>query len=306
MHRWSPELRRALTWARPEFFGWTPERQLRYRAVLPDEDCAAIASQLIEDQIFPMHAGTGIREETSKVGGPAPTMTPATSRQSRHNRRSGGDGSMSQLRVFLCATLALLSVALAGCATEGFEAKHDDTDCVDEFSLSSDDKSVLKELNAEPVTCSAGKDCIADILVSTNGRSCYLRMPAIEDYRVKEKVGNCKKDDKTEVIKWRLVPDASPPSGLKQPGNISDYAFCDLHTNRYCNLTGVDLTGTKSDPAGNSRNKDFDCEGIGDNQQEYLWKNRHRRTKKVCSKAYVIGPDKVNLCIVKDPLIYNH
>jgi hypothetical protein len=47
MDRWSPELRRALTRVRPEFFGWTPEQQLRYRAALPDEDCAAIVSFLV-------------------------------------------------------------------------------------------------------------------------------------------------------------------------------------------------------------------------------------------------------------------
>jgi len=35
LDRWSAELRRALTRVRPEFFGWTPEQQLRYRAALP-------------------------------------------------------------------------------------------------------------------------------------------------------------------------------------------------------------------------------------------------------------------------------
>jgi len=47
MDRWSPELRRALTRVRPEFFGWTPEQQLRYRAALPADDCAAIVSFLV-------------------------------------------------------------------------------------------------------------------------------------------------------------------------------------------------------------------------------------------------------------------
>jgi hypothetical protein len=47
MDRLSPELRRALTRVRPEFFGWPPERQLRYRAALPDEDCAAIVGFLV-------------------------------------------------------------------------------------------------------------------------------------------------------------------------------------------------------------------------------------------------------------------
>lgn len=47
MDRWSPELRRALMQVRPEFFGWTPEDQLRYRAAPPDEDRAAIVSFLV-------------------------------------------------------------------------------------------------------------------------------------------------------------------------------------------------------------------------------------------------------------------
>jgi hypothetical protein len=44
MDRWSPELRRALTRVRPEFFGWTPEQKLRYRAALPADDYAAIVA----------------------------------------------------------------------------------------------------------------------------------------------------------------------------------------------------------------------------------------------------------------------
>jgi hypothetical protein len=133
-------------------------------------------------------------------------------------------------------------------------------------------------------------------------------MPEVEDYRDREKAPNCKKDDAKEVIKWRLVPDPAPPDGLMQPNNISDYVFCDgdPRNSPDCILTGVDLTGTRSDPSGNARNKDFDCEAFGDTKQEYVWKNRHRRNKKVCSKAYVLNADKVNLCIVKDPLIYNH
>jgi hypothetical protein len=47
LRRWSPELRRALTRVRPEFFGWTPDRQLRYRTALPDEDHSAIVEFLV-------------------------------------------------------------------------------------------------------------------------------------------------------------------------------------------------------------------------------------------------------------------
>jgi hypothetical protein len=47
--RWSPELRRAVMVARPEFFAWSAEAQLRYRVKLPDEDREAIVAALLRE-----------------------------------------------------------------------------------------------------------------------------------------------------------------------------------------------------------------------------------------------------------------
>jgi hypothetical protein len=44
---WSPELRRALISARPDFFGMSPEQQLRFRVKLPSEDRQAIVAALL-------------------------------------------------------------------------------------------------------------------------------------------------------------------------------------------------------------------------------------------------------------------
>jgi hypothetical protein len=46
--RWSPALRRAVMRVRPEFFGWTLERQSYYRVALPSSDRAALVSILLE------------------------------------------------------------------------------------------------------------------------------------------------------------------------------------------------------------------------------------------------------------------
>ena len=49
LDRWSPELRRAVMVARPEFFAWSAQEQLRYRVTLPDEDHEAIVAALLRE-----------------------------------------------------------------------------------------------------------------------------------------------------------------------------------------------------------------------------------------------------------------
>ncbi len=49
LDRWSPELRRAVMVARPEFFAWSAQEQLRYRVKLPDEDREAIVAALLRE-----------------------------------------------------------------------------------------------------------------------------------------------------------------------------------------------------------------------------------------------------------------
>lgn len=49
VERWTPELRRAVMIARPEFFAWSPEEQLRYRVTLPDSDREAIVAALLRE-----------------------------------------------------------------------------------------------------------------------------------------------------------------------------------------------------------------------------------------------------------------
>lgn len=49
MARWTPELRRALMVARPEFFGWSDQEQLRYRLDLPDDDRERIVAALLRE-----------------------------------------------------------------------------------------------------------------------------------------------------------------------------------------------------------------------------------------------------------------
>jgi hypothetical protein len=46
--RWSPALRRAVMRVCPDFFGWPPERQTRYRVALPAQDRAALLSSFLE------------------------------------------------------------------------------------------------------------------------------------------------------------------------------------------------------------------------------------------------------------------
>lgn len=47
--RWSPELRRAVMAARPDFFAWSTQRQLRYRVALPDDDREALVAALLRE-----------------------------------------------------------------------------------------------------------------------------------------------------------------------------------------------------------------------------------------------------------------
>lgn len=47
--RWTPELRRAVMAARPEFFAWSVEEQLRYRVKLPGGDREAIVAALLRE-----------------------------------------------------------------------------------------------------------------------------------------------------------------------------------------------------------------------------------------------------------------
>lgn len=47
--RWTPALRRAVMVARPEFFTWPAEAQLRYRVNLPDDDREAIIAALLRE-----------------------------------------------------------------------------------------------------------------------------------------------------------------------------------------------------------------------------------------------------------------
>ena len=47
LEQWSPELRRAVMVARPEYFAWSAEEQLRYRVTLPDEDREVIVAALL-------------------------------------------------------------------------------------------------------------------------------------------------------------------------------------------------------------------------------------------------------------------
>jgi hypothetical protein len=49
LERWSPELRRALIVARPEYFAWSAEEQGRYRVKMPDEDREAIVAALLRE-----------------------------------------------------------------------------------------------------------------------------------------------------------------------------------------------------------------------------------------------------------------
>jgi len=48
LQRWTPELRRAVLRACPDFFGWPAEQQARYRVHLPEPDRAAIRAHLLE------------------------------------------------------------------------------------------------------------------------------------------------------------------------------------------------------------------------------------------------------------------
>lgn len=49
LDRWSPELRRAVMVARPEFFAWSAEDQLRYRVKLPHDDREAVVAALLRE-----------------------------------------------------------------------------------------------------------------------------------------------------------------------------------------------------------------------------------------------------------------
>ena len=47
--RWTPELRRALMAAKPEYFGWSDQEQLRYRLDLPDADRERLVAALLRE-----------------------------------------------------------------------------------------------------------------------------------------------------------------------------------------------------------------------------------------------------------------
>jgi hypothetical protein len=49
MEHWTPELRRAVMLAKPEFFTWPAHEQLRYRVDLPDEDRVAFVAALLRE-----------------------------------------------------------------------------------------------------------------------------------------------------------------------------------------------------------------------------------------------------------------
>jgi hypothetical protein len=56
-HRWSPQLRRAVMRARPEFFAWSVDRQERYAVDVPKEDRACLNEALL-GELFGRHYGT--------------------------------------------------------------------------------------------------------------------------------------------------------------------------------------------------------------------------------------------------------
>lgn len=49
LDRWSPELRRAVLVARPEFYAWSAQEQLRYRVKPPDDDREALVAALLRE-----------------------------------------------------------------------------------------------------------------------------------------------------------------------------------------------------------------------------------------------------------------
>jgi hypothetical protein len=56
-HRWSPQLRRAVMRARPEFFAWSVERRERYAVDIPKEDRACLDEALLAE-LFGRHYAT--------------------------------------------------------------------------------------------------------------------------------------------------------------------------------------------------------------------------------------------------------
>lgn len=64
---WSPELRRALISARPDFFGLSPEEQLRYRVKLPDDDRQAIVAALLKAHGHQQHAELAEQESNGRI-----------------------------------------------------------------------------------------------------------------------------------------------------------------------------------------------------------------------------------------------
>ncbi|MEQ1784886.1 MAG: hypothetical protein ABMA14_26360, partial [Hyphomonadaceae bacterium] len=61
LHCWTPELRRAVMAARPEFFGWPAGERLSYRVKPPDADREAIVAALLRAH------GTCRPEATAKL-----------------------------------------------------------------------------------------------------------------------------------------------------------------------------------------------------------------------------------------------
>jgi hypothetical protein len=66
-HAWQPELRRALISARPDFFGLSPEEQLRYRVKLPDDDRQAIVAALLKAHGHPHHVELAEQESNGRI-----------------------------------------------------------------------------------------------------------------------------------------------------------------------------------------------------------------------------------------------
>src|SRR5688572_4604719 len=58
-HRWTPQLRRAVMRARPEFFAWSVERQERYAVDIPKEDRARLNEALLAELFGRRYATPG-------------------------------------------------------------------------------------------------------------------------------------------------------------------------------------------------------------------------------------------------------
>ncbi len=64
---WPPELRRALIKVQPDYFGWPPDQQLRYRIELPDADREALIVALLRAHGHRRPVATAKLESNSRV-----------------------------------------------------------------------------------------------------------------------------------------------------------------------------------------------------------------------------------------------